>query len=205
MAEDRPGGLSGLLAQLLGYIDRPWKALVIGLLFIVGGVGWALYEKRDELFESWMTPSAPTLKVADVPAALDSLASEADADLVQIWAVDLASNTQRFIAARRRDGERPVIPSPRSLPIIVHISDAKALVDVLNGTPVCVEITAQGTPFARRLADRGMKRGCAIPVPPSPDSFVGVIYLAWATRPEGGAEEVAVRVAREVAGKLATH
>lgn len=205
MAEDRPGGLSGLLAQLLGYIDRPWKAGVVVLLFIVGGIGWVLYEKRDELFESWMTPSSPTLKVADVPAALDSLASEADADLVQIWAVNLASNTQRFIAARRRDGERPVIPSPRSLPIIVHTSDAKALVDALNGTPVCIEITAQGTPLARRLAARGMKRGCAIPVPPSPDSFVGVIYLAWATRPESGAEEVAVRVAREVAGKLATH
>lgn len=203
--DGRPGGITGLLNRLFDYIDQPWKVAAVVVLAVVGIVGWTVYEKRDELFESWMTPSTPTLITNEIPAALDRLAEEADADLVQIWSVDLPSNTQRFIAARRRDGERPVIPSPRSLPIIVQISDARALVDILNGTPVCVDLTASGTPFARRLAERGMKRGCAIPIPPSPDALVGVIYLAWATAPEASSEDVAVRVAREIAGKLATH
>lgn len=207
MADDRPssGGLAGLLGQLFAYIDRPWRALVVVVLAVIGGFGWVAYEKRDELFESWMTPSTPALRVADIPAALDKLASEAGAEIVQIWSVDLAANTQRFLGARRQDGERPVIPTPRSLPVIVQISDAKALVDVLNGTPVCVDLSLEGTPIARRLAERGMKRGCAVPIPPSPDSFVGVIYLVWATAPERSAEDVAVRIAREAAGKLATH
>ena len=199
------GGLAGYLGQLFSYLDAPWKVLAVVVLVVVGGVGWTLYEKRDALLESWLTPSTPELKVADIPAALDKLAEESDADLVQIWHVDLAANRQQFIAARRRDGERPVIPAPRSLPVIVQISDAKALVQVLNGTPVCIDLHADGTPVARRLAERGMKRGCAIPIPPSPDAFVGVIYLAWASAPEASSEDVAVRVAREVAGKLATH
>jgi hypothetical protein len=164
-----------------------------------------VYEKRDELFEAWMTPVASTLKVADVPAALDKLVVEADADLVQIWSADLPRNMQKFIGARRRDGERQVIPTPRSLPIIVHSTDARALVTVLDGSPWCVDLTISGTPVVRRLAERGMKRGCAVPIPPSPDAFVGVIYLAWATAVERSSEDVAVRVAREIAGTLVTH
>jgi hypothetical protein len=194
-----------LVGRLFNYVDTPWKAFAVAGLVIVGVISWVVYEKRNEIIEAWLTPSTPTLKVNEVPAALNKLTEESDADLVQIWSVDLPSNTQKFISARRRDGERPVIPSPRSLPIIVHISDTKALVDVLNGNAVCVNLTASGTPVVRRLAERGMKRGCAIPVPPSPDVFVGVIYLAWATPPEASSEDVAVRVAREIAGTLATH
>jgi len=194
--------MSDLITRLFDYVDRPWKIAAVVILVVVGIAGWIVYEKRDELIEAWLTPVVATLKVDEIPAALEKLAGEAD--LVQIWSVDLPSNTQKFMGARRRDGERPVIPSPRSLPIITQVSDARSLVTVLDGTPVCVDITARGTPVARRLADRGIKRGCAIPIPPGPETFVGVIYLAWAIPPESSAEDVAVRVAREIAGTLAT-
>jgi hypothetical protein len=50
-----------------------------------------------------------------------------------------------------------------------------------------------------------MKRGCGIPIPPNPESFVGVIYLAWQTPTDTSGENVAVGAAREIAKKLATH
>lgn len=195
----------GYLAQLFGYIDRPWKAIVVVVLFVVGGLGWLVYDKRDELFEAWLTPTSPTLKTADVPDALAKLAAETGADLVQVWAVDLPTNSQWFLGARRNDGERPVIPSPRRLPIMDHTSDIRKLVDVLEGHPVCVDLDANGTPVARRLAERGMKRGCAVPIPPNPESFVGVVYLAWSNQTDASNEKVAVGAAREIAAKLATH
>jgi hypothetical protein len=114
-----------------------------------------------------------------VPEALAELAESTDAELVQIWAVDLSSNSQRFLAARRHDGERPVIPSPRRLPIIDHASDVRKLVEILDGKPTCVDLGPEGTPVARRLYERGMRRGCAIPIPPTAESFVAVIYLSW--------------------------
>ena len=199
------GGLvADLLGRVLGFIDRPWKAVVIFLGIIVGGFGWLLYAHEDELIEAWLTPDAAALKVADVPEALDRLVEESGADLVQIWAVDLNANSQRFVAARRNDGERPVIPAPRRLPIIVTTSDVKALVAVLAGTPVCIALTGPGSPLVRRLAERGMKRGCAIPIPPSPEAFVGVIYLGWFVAPDQSVEDVAVAAAHEIAGQLAT-
>jgi hypothetical protein len=211
MSEPRPtpppsgGGLSGFLSQILGYIDKPWKAVVIVALFIIGGAGWVAYEKRNEILEQWMTPDQVELKTSEVPAALDKLSTELDADLVEIWQVDLTQNSQWFVAARRRGGERPVIPAPRRLPIITNTSDIKALVDVLEGRPSCVDLESHGSPFARRLADRGMQRGCVIPIPPSSESLVGVIYIIWSKALDKTAESVAAGATREVAKKLATH
>jgi hypothetical protein len=200
MRDDRP---SGLLGQVLAYVDRPWRVVAIVVLFLVGGAGWVAYEQRDELIEAWLTPDASTLNTDAVPAALDRLVEETGADLVQVWAVDLSANSQRFIAARRKDGERPVIPEPRRLPVIVRATDLQVLVDVINGHPACVDVTtAAPSPVAQRLARRGMTRGCAIPIPPSPELFVGVIYITWLKTPERGGEEVALVAAREVAGKL---
>jgi hypothetical protein len=201
---DQPKGtLSGLVGQLLAYVDKPWKAVAVAGLAVVGGLAWVAYEQRGELVEAWLTPDALTLNTDAVPAALDKLVEETGADLVQVWAVDLSANSQRFIAARRRDGERPVIPEPRRLPVIVRTGDLQVLVDVINGHPSCVDVTpAAPSPVAQRLAQRGMTRGCAIPIPPSPDAFVGVIYITWLKAPDLSAEEVAIGAARQIARTL---
>jgi hypothetical protein len=202
--QSAPGGLHGVLDRLLRFVDTPWKAFALAGLAALAFAGWIVWDKRTELFEAWLTPDAPALRTAEVPEALTKLASETNADLIQIWAVDLASNSQWFLGARRHDGERPVIPSPRRLPIIVTASDVKALIDVMEGHPVCLDLSALGSPLARRLAERGMKRGCAVPIPPNPESFVGVIYLAWPGKTDDSNENVAVGAAREIAKKLAT-
>lgn len=165
-------------------------------------MGWTLYEQRDQLIEAWLTPSAAELKTEEIAPALERLTAGTDADLVQIWAVDLAANSQVFIAGRNRDGSRPIIPTPRRLPIIIGTSDIKALLDVIEGNPVCLDIESNGSPVARRLAERGMIRGCAIPIPPNPVAFVGVIYLSWLKAPDASAENVAITAAREIAAKL---
>lgn len=202
-----PAQVTGLVDRILGFIgDKPWKAGFVVVLVVLLGVGWVVYERRDELFEAWLTPSAPELKTADIPDALAKLTAETDADLVQIWAVDLSTNSQWFLGGRRHDGERPVIPSPRRLPIIDHTTDVRRLVSVLEGQPVCVPLVLDGTPVARRLAERGMKRGCAVPIPPTTESFLGVIYLAWQGETiDVSNENVAVGAAKEIARKLATH
>ena len=195
----------GIIASLLAYVDRPWRAFALAGLAVLALAGWLIWDKRDTLFEAWLTPSAPELKTAMVPEALDKLTQETNADIVQIWAVDLSANSQWFLGARLHTGERPVIPSPRRLPVIVAASDVRVLIDVLEGTPSCLDLTATGSPLARRLEERGMKRGCAVPIPPGPQSFVGIIYLAWAVATDASNEIVAVGAAREIAAKLATH
>jgi hypothetical protein len=205
MSEQKPPGAAGYISQILQFVDSPFKLAAVIVLFVVGGLGWVAYDKRDQLLESWLTPSAASLDTAAVPAALEKLIAESGADLVQIWSVDLSVNSQRFVAARRKDGERPVIPEPRRLPAVVKATDLKVLADVIAGHPTCVDIfSTSPSPVAHRLAERGNKRACAVPIPPSPDAFLGIIYLAWQTPPDAGAEDVAVSAAREIAGKLVT-
>lgn len=195
----------GILDRVLKFIDAPWKALVVFGLILLLGMGWIVYEKRDQLLTSWLAPDTPELRTAQIPDALAKLTTETDADLVQIWAVDLASNSQWFLGARRHDGERPQMPSPKRLPIIDHTSDVAKLVELLEGRHACVDLAPTGTPIARRLSERGMKRGCAIPIPPNPESFVGVIYLAWPAATDVSNENVAVGVTREIAKQLSSH
>jgi len=200
------GKISSILSQILGFIgDKPWKAIVVILAIALGAVGWVLYEKRDELIEAWLTPSTPELKVAEIPTVLETLAAESGADVAQVWSVDLPSNSQHFIAARRADGQRPVIPNPRRLPVFSSVSDVRGLIDVLDGQPACVMLSLTGSPLARRLAERGMVRGCAIPISPNRSSFLGVIYLAWEKKPlDEDHEKLAVGIARDAAAKLWT-
>src|SRR4029077_14323201 len=195
-------GVTGSIASVLGYADRPWKVAAIVILFIVSGLGWALYEKRNELLEAWVTPSAGALRVGDVAAGVEKLVEVTGADLCQIWEIDLGANVQRFIGARRHDGDRPVIPEPRRLPVITARSDMQVLVDVLGGHPACGNITDKShSPVIERLVDRGIKRACAVPIPPGPDAFVGIIYMSWVSPVDAAAEDVALQAAREIAGK----
>jgi hypothetical protein len=195
-------GKSGIIGTVLAYVDRPWKLFSVIALFIVGGLGWTLYQSRDEIIEAWLTPSEVELKTSDVAPALEKLVEDVDADLIQVWAVDLGSNSQRFLAARRKDGERPFIPSPRRLPVMTTASDVEALVNIMNGHPACLAPDDKATALMRRLADRGMVWVCGIPIPPSPEAFVGVIYLAWQTKPSETDENSALVAAREVSGQL---
>ena len=41
-----------------------------------------------------------------------------------------------------------------------------------------------------------------MPIPPSAEAFVGVIYLAWETKHDAGDEDSALSAAREVARQL---
>jgi hypothetical protein len=203
MSEQKPPGAAGYLGQILDYVNSPFRLAAICILFVVGGLGWIAYQHSGELIESWMTPSAMALNTEAVPAALEKLVAESGADLVQVWSVDLAINSQRFIAARRKDGERPTIPEPRRLPAIIKASDMGVLADLIAGHPSCLTIsTASPSPVANRLAQRGMTRACGVPIPPSPEAFLGMIYLTWEQPQDANAEAVALAAAREVAGKL---
>jgi hypothetical protein len=199
----RSGLMIELFSRLLAFLDRPWKAAALGVFLVLAGLGYFLHAHHAELLEAWLTPEVVELNSAEIPASLDTLVAETGADLVQIWQVDLSANSQRFLGARRKDGERPVIPAPRRLPAIVATSDIKALNAVLTGHPTCGDATTMATPLMRRLADRGMQRVCAMPIPPSAEAFVGIIYMAWVEPPDEGAEAVALSAAREVAAKLA--
>jgi uncharacterized membrane protein len=199
------GGITGLLDRALAFAaGGPWKAVFIIALIIVGGGGYIVYEKRNELLESWLTPSTPQLvETADIVLEIEKLIAENDIDLVQIWKV--VGSNQQFVAARRKDGERPVIPEPRILPIMDRESDPKVVASVLAGYPWCLDLTTAGTPLARRLADRNYNRGCAVAIPPDGGQVLGVMYLVWHDARDESAENVAKGAAREVARNLATH
>lgn len=198
--------LSNFLTTVLAYVDRPWKLFAVLAMFVVGGTGLVLYERRELIIEAWLTPTERTLRAKDAPEATEKLVAESSVDLAQVWEVSLPLNQQSFLVARASHGDRPTIPAPRVLPAIVAKSDMAALLAIMNGSPVCVDATPErASPVVRRLYERGMRRVCGIPIPPSSENLIGIIYLAWATPPEAQAEEDAVSRARQAARDLSPH
>ena len=60
MTNDQPppsGIVTGVVDRFIKFVDRPWKAVTVIVLVVICGVGWFVYEKRDELFEAWLTPN----------------------------------------------------------------------------------------------------------------------------------------------------
>ena len=184
-------------------MDRPWKVLALIVVGIFAVVGWVAYQHQDELVEAWLTPSEIGLKdTHTISEALAHLASETDADLAQVSSVDQANNQLCFLAARDRQGNRPVVPKPRCINLISDETDYAIFVQVLKGQPVCLTLTGKTSPLAQRLASRNLTRGCVIPIPISAQNWKGIIILGWITPADKGDEEIAVTAARKTAESL---
>jgi uncharacterized membrane protein len=200
-----PGGVIGLIDRALAFAaGGPWKAVFIIVLIIVGGGGYIIYEKRDKLFESWLSPSTPHLVETDViQLKIGTLSAEIDVDAIQVWRV-IGSN-QEFVAVAARIKDDAKIPEPRTLPIMDPQSDPRNVASVFAGYPACLDIKNTGTALALRLETLGFIRGCAMAIPPDEGEVLGVMYLLWHAARSASGENVAVEAARKTARKLATH
>lgn len=199
-----PGGKIGiamtLVNRLLDYMKTPWQALAIIVLVIVVGLGWALWSERSVLVGALVKqPYGPAVLKSDLTPYLDGLLNQSTADLVTVWRVDFATNTQSYAGSSKRGGG--MWPAgDGQLPALTEASNMKTVVRLLNGQAVC-----HGTDFntgslvLRRLAGDGYQWLCAAPVPPGVNNLVlAVVYLAWKAPPDA-ANEAAARSAAIVA------
>jgi uncharacterized membrane protein len=200
-ADERPHGgiVERVLGRVLGFMDRPWKAVAVIALLIVLGVGFGLWEARHEIIPRLFKDVRPLALNSDVSGELDDIIANTKADLVLVWAVDLANNTVRLIDARQRGGGAWVF-TPRRLPAIEAGTDPDTVAKLSRGTSVCADPAQRSSLLQRRFAADGMRWDCAIPVPPShAQPLIGLLYLGWKERPDAVSEETALTVAGDAA------
>ena len=187
-------GLTGLAGRVLGYMDAPWKAVVVIALIIILGVGFALWHERARLFQVLEVRPPAALKLGEIPNAASNLLIETTADVVTIWAFSIESNTQSYLVARTRGGV-PWDFAPKSLPAITSAISSEEVVKLLRGSPICDDPADRGSLLMKYLAASGMHRVCIVPVPPTPELVLAGLYVAWRTPPEPRVEEAALGVA----------
>ena len=193
--------LDDLIGRVLGYMDKPWKAAAIVVLIVVLGIGYAAWVERRVL-TAWLAPPAgPMVLKSDVSGEIDDLINH-KVDLVMVWSIELARNTATYVEGRQRAGGVFRF-DPDQLPAIGDATDPAALAKLLNGQPWCDGIPRHGTPFGDRLLGAGMTAMCIVPVPPSPvELLVGIIVLAWKSKPNPAYEAAAVGLAKNHAARM---
>lgn len=193
----------GILDRLLAFMDRPWKAVVIVVLIIIGGVGYALWEKRAEIAEIILTRTVlPRLEPQKFQAAAAELLRQTDADAVMLIQGDLNKNMAINIAGYDREG-RPWLSMTGSRPILFQDFPVSFLIRFLAGQTLCLDISDGGDEM--RAEERlGIRRSCLTPIPPIENVLVGGLWAGWKVPPSHEAEAHAQVVLYQAAAKLAT-
>lgn len=190
--------IAELIGKILAYVDRPWKAVAVAGLLILGGGGFFIWDMRDKLFLT----SLPKIMLdrSKLPIELGQAMVETGADIAAVWSIDLPNNGAYFEQGRQKsDGAWEF--TPHRIPVIAENRNTRYLADILAGHPVC-DGDSLPSLFARRFVDDGMKRVCAVPIPYRSDVVVGIFVLAWRAAPDRGHEEAAIGIAGELANKL---
>ena len=201
--EGSPGGrLSALVGRVLAYMDRPWKAIVVIVLVVLLGLGWAAWQERERLFDLFTPDGHTELDTGALPAALADLIVQTHADVAAVWSVNLTANAAHFEQGRRRGGGAWMF-APARVPAIVTTSDPNALVGLLGGDTVCDGLDNPQSLVMQRFLEEGMQRLCVTPIPPE-GNLIGLLTLAWHEPPSAAAEAAEIGVAEERVRELVT-
>lgn len=200
----RHGFVSDLVARILAFIDRPWKAAVIILLLLIGGAGALIWDKRDVLVEGMFTKKvyAPVL-VTVFEEQFTRLRQATGTGLIMFWGVSLTQNDIVFIAGEE-DGKAwyPHDQNmPDQLPAIGDNRDPENVLAIVQGRNICNNVeTAQGSGLIiRYMRTHAYQRFCIIPVKPPRSILIAILVMAW-KKPLTAREEIeAMSIATDVA------
>jgi hypothetical protein len=191
------GTVFALLQRVLDFMSTPWRAIVVIVLAILGGIGWAAWTERQALLGLFQHHPRELKKDADLDPVLRDLLSDTDADLVMVWTVNLPINELIFHRSIKRGGGIWPQGDVR-LPALTELGHLVTVVKLLNGETVCAASKDYpGNLLLRRLSLDGYPFFCAVPVPPAAnESVLGILYFAWHRAPDQLAEHAAVVIGR---------
>jgi hypothetical protein len=200
----RHGFVSELVARILAFIDRPWKALVVMALLLMLGIGAIAWDKRDAIIGGMFHKKvyAPVL-VTVLEEQFSRLQQGTGANLVMFWGLSIASNDIEFIAGQK-DGKawNPTdFNIPTQLPAIGENRDPSNVIAIMQGDHACTDIaTANGTGLLiRYMRTQGYQRFCLVPVKPPRTMVIAILVLAWKKALMPREEIEAMSIATDVA------
>lgn len=191
--------LSEFLKGIFGWLDSPWKAVVVMLFMVMGSVIYGFYSQAD-LIERVLERRLEMARLDDVALtrALPQLLRVSD--LAAGYHVNIQTNYQEAIAAFTADGEVAGFAGG-TYPYLSSVADpeeaaAIAVKEVILGW-ACFELKNGYAGMD------GYTYACAQRIPGDRPGFVGLIHAAWKVQPGHGrierARALMSRIAYEVA------
>jgi len=194
-----PGGLTGLIGQILSYIDKPWKAVVVAGLGILAVSGYIFWEQRGAIVQMIMeSPLAKDKLISNLDFELETMVRGTKADVVSVWLFDLGANNVTYVDGVNK-GDGPWRPAdwdmPDELPAIVDGTNSKALVSILQGKPFCIDTSIGWGIFISHSRKSGFKQFCAVPIHGYRTPPFAIVVLSYKEPLDDGSKESALSYA----------
>jgi hypothetical protein len=199
-----PESVTSVLDKLLTFIDKPWKAVTLGLLAILALVLFTLYEQRAQIAAAVLQSLVTPRLLADVYKQHSAaLLRDTRGDYTQLLGVELDQNTFNYLVGYQRNGDTWQLGEmPHT--IISDATDTQAVAQIIEGHIVCRNVNRDSGKVGDRLSEKyDIKRFCVIGVPPVLGVLVGALYVGWQTPLSLHDEDDATHVMRQIAMKLA--
>lgn len=191
MAEE-PTSLS-ILDHILAFMDRPWKAIVIILLVIIGGAGYLLYLERAEIASAVLRHDVkPRLDIEAFGRTAPQLLHDTGAFGALLVEINMMDNVSIVRAGFDRDSAN-WIPLTGPHATITETTNQILIVKFLHNEVVCKDISPDSKNLEIAVAVRkyGLTYACIVQVPSIIGVMAGGLILVWKERPDEIAEEQA--------------
>jgi hypothetical protein len=193
--------MSEILHKLLGYADKPWKAVLVIIGAVLFGAGFVLWDLRHELFEYWrQTPIS--LNTDELPGVIKDIQHDTNADVIGVWSVDLKFNSEYFLIGQYADG-KPWKFKPVRAPLIADKTPTGLVIRLLAGQPICGNVEEGVSLLVKAMEEAGMDRVCLIPVPPERrEQLLAMIAIGWIKAMPSDYEAAVIDGATQTANRL---
>jgi hypothetical protein len=208
MSETPPPGKltpASVFERLLTYADKPWKAVMILILVIIGGIGWIIWTERTRIADYVLVKAHEHAALNDKAFIEDAarLLRDTRGDIVLLVEFQLSDNLMLDRVGIDTDGNR-WLPSTGPQQALLPNSSMPMLVAFLENDVVCDDTEHAVNEDARALHLKGYTRLCLVSVPPILGVAVGGLMVAWRTPLLPAAEVRAGVVLKAAARNYAT-
>ncbi len=174
----------GVMA-VLGYIDSPFKLIVVLLLGVLGYVGYFVYDNKTFLLGVYEKSNAlPKLNSGKFDDAIALLMKDPNVVAVSIMSVDTIFNKRVIVRAENRDGKRAKNLEGENIGLFTsNHSNNGDVVDLMAGQTPCGFYSSPQSEAGIWYIEQGATFGCRTSVPPDYTSFIGQITVMYKDAP----------------------
>jgi hypothetical protein len=175
----------GVMA-VLGYIDSPFKLIVVLLLGVLGFIGYFIYTHQGVMIGAYMqSRELPKLDDSRFDDAAAMLFKETGAEVVSIFTVDPILNKRVLVRAYTKTGGRQKSLEGVDVKLFSNIASNNAdVVKLMAGEIPCGPYTRPQSVAGLFYLSAGVQFTCRVSSPSAKEQFVGQITAGWVGEPD---------------------
>lgn len=174
-----------ILTKILTYVDSPFKLFALVVMFVIGFVGWMIYDHKDIIVGTYKEhQKLPEIAEERIDDVVNHLFKTTDANIIVIFKVNPLLGTRVQYRAFTKDGRDKKNDGIDVGLFTNNQNNNQDVVALMAGIIPCNEYKFAQSEIGLWYIEKGMRYGCRVSVPPEPSKFIGQITVGWDKQPE---------------------